>query len=123
MYDMFVGGVVGEGEDYLHAAVREANEELGVKNDWLEFLFDYLYQGEKNYSWIRCYSVVWDGPVEHQSEEVQWGGWMQEGELERWIQGVPVVPDGLEVFFAYQAWKLRAAEEADRSVFPGGGTD
>lgn len=30
MYDMFVGGVVGAGESYDYAALREAGEELGV---------------------------------------------------------------------------------------------
>ncbi|MGW8402125.1 NUDIX domain-containing protein, partial [Streptomyces lydicus] len=30
-YDMFVGGVVGAGESYDRAALREAEEELGVQ--------------------------------------------------------------------------------------------
>lgn len=30
LYDMFVGGVVGAGESYDDAALREAEEELGV---------------------------------------------------------------------------------------------
>ena len=101
MYDMFVGGVVGSGESYLDAAVREAREELGVDNDQLEFLFDYLYQGPRNYSWVRCYRVSWDGPIVHQPEEVQWGAWMDEAALPQWIQEVPIVDDGLDVFHAY----------------------
>ena len=111
MYDMFVGGVVGEGEDYLEAAVREAEEELGVKNKNLEFLFDHLYQGDKNYSWVRCYRVTWDGPVFHQPEEVQWGDWLPEGELTQWILQVPIVPDGLDVFYAYLAWEERQRQK------------
>jgi len=102
MFDMFVGGVVGSGEDYLEAARREAQEELGVENTQLEFLFDYLYQGPLNYSWVRCYRVTWDGPIRHQPEEVQWGEWMDEGDLDEWVGRVPVVPDGLEVFYAYR---------------------
>jgi 8-oxo-dGTP pyrophosphatase MutT (NUDIX family) len=107
MYDMFVGGVVGEGEDYLEAAIREAEEELGVQNRNLEFLFDHLYEGDKNFSWVRCYRVLWDGPIHHQPEEVQWGDWMPEGELRQWIHQVPIVPDGLDVFQAYLAWSER----------------
>ena len=105
MYDMFVGGVVGAGEDYLTAARREAAEELGVGNQDLEFLFDHLYEGPKNFSWVRCFQVNWDGPIEHQVEEIQWGDWLPEDELEKWSQEVPVVPDGLEVFQAYLRWK------------------
>ncbi|MBS2033794.1 NUDIX domain-containing protein [bacterium] len=103
LYDMFVGGVVGEGEEYLQAAIREAREELGVENDRLEFLFDHLYEGPKNYSWIRCYSVLWDGPIRHQPEEVQWGDWVNEADLEAWTREVTIVPDGLEVFRVYLA--------------------
>jgi isopentenyldiphosphate isomerase len=101
MYDMFVGGVVGSGEDYLSAALREVEEELGVQTQQLEFLFDYLYKGPQNYSWVRCYRTVWDGPIRHQPEEVQWGDWMPEEQLKDWIHQVAIVPDGLDVFHAY----------------------
>lgn len=102
MFDMFVGGVVGSGEDYLEAAIREVHEELGVESSQLEFLFDYLYQGPLNYSWVRCYRVLWDGPIRHQPEEVQWGAWMDEAALDDWVSQVTIVPDGLEVFHAYR---------------------
>lgn len=105
LYDMFVGGVVGAGEDYLQAAVREAQEELGVEKGELEFLFDHLYEGPQNFSWVRCYRVTWDGPIRHQPEEVQWGDWMDEDALEQWTREVTIVPDGLDVFAAYLKWK------------------
>lgn len=105
LYDMFVGGVVGEGEDYLEAARREAQEELGVENRELEFLFDHLYEGPQNFSWVRCYRVLWDGTIRHQPEEVQWGDWMDEGALEQWTREVTIVPDGLDVFHAYLEWQ------------------
>lgn len=101
MYDMFVGGVVGSGEDYLEAARREVEEELGVESRELEFLFDHLYYGPQNFSWIRCYEVLWDGPIRHQPEEVQWGQWLDFDQLEEWTKKVPIVPDGLSVFAAY----------------------
>ena len=105
LYDMFVGGVVGAGEDYLEAAGREAREELGVMDGELEFLFDHLYEGPQNFSWVRCYRVTWDGPIRHQPEEVQWGDWMEEEALEQWTREVTIVPDGLDVFNAYSKWK------------------
>ena len=107
LFDMFVGGVVGAGEEYLKAAVREAREELGVMYGELEFLFDHLYEGPLNFSWVRCYRVTWDGPIRHQPEEIQWGDWMDEDALEQWTREVTIVPDGLEVFHAYLQWKRR----------------
>ncbi|GAA3142345.1 hypothetical protein GCM10017687_68940 [Streptomyces echinatus] len=44
LYDMFVGGVVGAGESYDEAALREAEEELGVSAlPRPAYLFKFLY--------------------------------------------------------------------------------
>lgn len=101
MFDMLVGGVVSSGEDYLTAARREVQEELGVENDDLEELFHHLYDGPNNRSWIAVYRVFWDGPILHQAEEIAWGGWMPESELKAWSETVEIVPDGLSVFHEY----------------------
>lgn len=101
LYDMFVGGVVDQGETYLAAALREVHEELGVETTELEHLFTYLYQGPHNRSWIDVYRALWDGPIRHQPEEVEWGAWLPEADIPAWIQTVEVVPDGLEVWEEY----------------------
>ena len=104
LFDMFVGGVVGAGESYEVAAAREAAEELGAAGE-LEFRFDYLYEGPHNFSWIRAYRMLWDGPIRHQPEEIQWGRWMPIAELDDWVAQVEIVPDGLDV---YRAWCSRS---------------
>ncbi len=101
LYDMFVGGVVDQGESYHTAAVRELEEELGIAGPEPEPLFTYLYQGPHNRSWIEVYQVVWDGPIRHQVEEVEWGAWMPEADLPAWIETVDIVPDGLEIWHHY----------------------
>jgi len=101
LYDMWVGGVVDQGESYRTAAVREIEEELGIVGPEPERLFTYLYQGPLNRSWIEVYQVVWDGPIRHQPEEVEWGAWLPEADIPAWIQTVEVVPDGLEVWEEY----------------------
>ena len=101
LFDMFVGGMVGSGESYEDAARREVAEELGAQADPLEFLFDHLYKGEKNCSWIRLFRVTWDGPIHHQASEVAWGEWMPAERLEEWSREVEIVPDGLDVFQHY----------------------
>lgn len=109
MYDMFVGGVVGHGESYEAAATREIEEELGVRGVTVRFLFSHLYQGDRNRSWIHVFDVTWDGDITHQAEEIVWGGWIAEGELEAWADSVEVVPDGLDVFNHWLEWRKTSA--------------
>lgn len=103
LYDMFVGGVVESGESYDQAARREAVEELGASGE-PEFLFEHLYEGPANRSFIRVYRVRYDGPISHQESEIAWGAWMDHERLEGWSREVEIVPDGLEVFHRYLEW-------------------
>jgi uncharacterized protein YhfF/8-oxo-dGTP pyrophosphatase MutT (NUDIX family) len=112
MYDMFVGGVVGAGEEYDDAALREAEEELGVSGlPRPARLFSFLYEGKgaaAGYTWwSRVYEVRCDLPVSPQAEEVAWHAFLTEEELERRLPEWEWVPDGLE---AYQ--RLRGLGEA-----------
>ena len=109
LYDMFVGGVVSRGEAYDTAAQREVEEELGVRGAEVRPLFMHHYEGDRNRAWIGVYDVTWDGPVVHQAEEIAWGGWIAEDELEAWARTVEVVPDGLSVFDRWLAWKREGA--------------
>ncbi|MFD3355423.1 NUDIX domain-containing protein [Streptomyces fradiae] len=108
LYDMFVGGVVGAGERYDAAALREAEEELGVTGlprpaPVLSFLYDDGPGGRGSW-WSRVYEVRCDLPVEPQAEEVAWHAFLPEAEVERRLGAWPWVPDGLA------AWeRLRAA--------------
>lgn len=106
LFDMFVGGVVGSGEEYLVAARREAEEELGAVGE-PEFLFEHLYEGPLNRSFIHVYRLRYDGPITHQPSEIVWGEWMDHDHLESWSREVEIVPDGLEVFRHYLEWLRR----------------
>jgi 8-oxo-dGTP pyrophosphatase MutT (NUDIX family) len=118
MYDMFVGGVVGAGETYGVAARREIREELGIDGPEPEFLFTYLYQGDRNFAWIQVYRVTWDGPIRHQPEEVASGEWMDPAGLLDMIPRKPFVPDGLEIFDRYRLWQERGGVGEGLPVLP-----
>jgi 8-oxo-dGTP pyrophosphatase MutT (NUDIX family) len=108
LYDMFVGGVVGAGESYDAAALREAEEELGVRGlprpePVLTFLYDDGPGGRGSW-WSRVYEVRCALPVSPQVEEVAWHAFLSEAELTERLAEWPWVPDGLA------AWeRLRAA--------------
>ncbi|WP_369198133.1 NUDIX hydrolase [Streptomyces djakartensis] len=100
LYDMFVGGVVGAGESYDAAALREAEEELGVSGlPAPRHLFTFLYDdGAGRTWWSAVYEVTCDLPVHPQAEEVAWHDFLPETEVEQRLADWPWVPDGLEAF-------------------------
>ncbi|MER6619044.1 MULTISPECIES: NUDIX hydrolase [unclassified Streptomyces] len=113
LYDMFVGGVVGAGESYDEAALREAEEELGVSGlprpeHVLTFLYD---DGAGRSWWSAVYEVRCERPVRPQAEEVAWGDFLSEAELERRLGEWEWTPDGLA---AYQRLKAYRAERSGR---------
>ncbi|MFD8044675.1 NUDIX domain-containing protein [Streptomyces chartreusis] len=108
-YDMFVGGVVGAGESYDEAALREAEEELGVNGlPRPTLLFKFLYDnGAGQTWWSAVYEVRCELPVAPQVEEVAWYDFLPEAEVERRLTDWPWVPDGLAAYERLKA--LRAA--------------
>ncbi|MFI9310182.1 NUDIX hydrolase [Streptomyces triculaminicus] len=98
-YDMFVGGVLGTGESYDEAALREAEEELGVSGLPAPTpLFRFLYEGPGGRWWSAVYEVRCELPVAPQEEEVAWWDFLAEEELRSRLDAWEWVPDGLEAY-------------------------
>ncbi|WP_394435303.1 NUDIX domain-containing protein [Streptomyces sp. SGAir0957] len=101
-YDMFVGGVVGAGETYDEAALREAEEELGVSGlPQPTPRFKFLYEGGADGGgswWSYVYEVVCAHPVHPQAEEIDWYAFLPREELERRLTEWPWTPDGLAAY-------------------------
>ncbi|WP_371478068.1 NUDIX hydrolase [Kitasatospora sp. NBC_00315] len=100
-YDMFVGGVVGAGETYRSAAVREAEEELGVRGVEPRRLFKFLFEQGPLSWWCDLYEAEWDGPVAPQAEEVAWHDWLTGEELAGRLAEWEFVPDGRDAYRRY----------------------
>ena len=98
-YDMFVGGVLGTGETYDEAALREAEEELGVSGlPRPTRLFKFRYDDASGLGgwWSTVYEVRCDGDrCAPQAEEVAWHAFLTEAELHRRLAEWTWVPDGL----------------------------
>ncbi|MFG3383300.1 NUDIX domain-containing protein [Streptomyces sp. NPDC047999] len=100
-YDMFVGGVVGTGEGYDEAALREAEEELGVSGlPRPRPLTRFLFTGGEGVGewWSAVYEVRCTLPVRPQAEEVAWHSFLTEEELTARLETWPWVPDGLDAY-------------------------
>jgi 8-oxo-dGTP pyrophosphatase MutT (NUDIX family) len=106
LYDMFVGGVVGAGESYEDAALREAEEELGVSGLPRPVpLFKFLYETPEHTWWSSVYEVRCELPVSPQAEEVAWHDFLSDEELERRLPEWEWVPDGLEAYVRLREWR------------------
>ncbi|MFD7879936.1 NUDIX hydrolase [Streptomyces sp. NPDC059766] len=106
-YDMFVGGVVGAGEAYDDAALREAEEELGVSGlSRPDFRFKFLYTDGSGHSWWSAvYEVRCELPVQPQVEEVAWYDFLPEEEVEARLDSWEWVPDGLAAYERLRAYR------------------
>ena len=94
-WDIAVGGVVGAGETYDDAAVRELAEEIGVEHvsisSWGGGVF-----GDESYELIgRCYHVVHDGPFRFADGEVIEAKWVNRAELHALLRDEDVVADSV----------------------------
>ncbi|ARQ72545.1 NUDIX hydrolase [Streptomyces marincola] len=106
LYDMFVGGVVGAGESYDEAALREAEEELGVSGLAAPtHVFTFLYETQEHSWWSAVYEIHCDVPVDPQASEVAWHAFLTQEELDRRLTEWDWVPDGLEAYRRLLAWK------------------
>ncbi|MEV6129476.1 NUDIX domain-containing protein [Streptomyces violaceusniger] len=111
LYDMFVGGVVGAGEGYDEAALREAEEELGVRGLPAPVpLFSFLYETPEHTWWSRVYEVRCEPPVDPQAEEVAWHAFLTEEELTRRLPEWEWVPDGREAYRRLMEWRRERVE-------------
>lgn len=122
LYDMFVGGVVGAGEGYDEAALREAEEELGVSGlPRPAHLFTFLYDdGAGRTWWSAVYEVRCEQPVRPQAEEVAWHAFLPEAEVERRLgEGDRAwVPDGVAAYERLRAWRSERPGRPERSGRP-----
>ena len=69
-WDLAAGGVVGVGETYAEAAVRELLEELGIIADDLEFVTSGHHDDEHAREVCHVFRVVHDGPFRFDDGEI-----------------------------------------------------
>lgn len=100
-YDPAAGGVVLAGESYEESARRELEEEMGIRDIPLNWLFDFYYSDEHTRVWGGVFSCVYVGRIVLQPEEIESGSFMCISDILRRAQAEPYTPDGMVVLSRY----------------------
>jgi isopentenyldiphosphate isomerase len=100
-YDVATGGVVLADESYDKSALRELEEELGIKDTTLTSHFTFFYEEGKNKVWGRVYSCMYDGEMILQEEEVESGFFAVPDAVLALSEKEPFTPDGIYVLKRY----------------------
>jgi len=69
-WDTSVGGHVSPGEDIKDAARREMEEELGISDCGLTFLYSYLFPGVAETELVHTFSCLHSGPFQYNRDEI-----------------------------------------------------
>jgi 8-oxo-dGTP pyrophosphatase MutT (NUDIX family) len=114
-WDLGAGGVVGAGEDYLQAALRELAEEVGVvvAADQLVEIHRGAYVDDEVDLLARCYRVVHDGPFHFADGEVVQALWVDRDELTARLASDSFVPDSVALFATVDVFAQGEGRAAD----------
>ncbi len=89
-WDSSCAGHVGAGEDYDGTAVREMQEELGVRPvrpPQRMFRIEACPDTGWEFVWVYC--VAAEGPFTLQADEIERGDWFAPEEIDRWVAATP----------------------------------
>ena len=89
-WDSSSSGHLSCGEDYDACAVRELQEEIGLKPERApERLFKVDASAETDQEHVWVYRCLSDGPLVLNREEIETGEWFSEEKVTRWLKEQP----------------------------------
>jgi isopentenyldiphosphate isomerase len=101
-YDPATGGVLLADETYEQGALRELEEEMGIREVPLTQLFDFYFADHRTRVWGRAFSCRYEGPLSLQAEEVESVSLMTIVDILDQTSTRLFTPDGLYVVQQYQ---------------------
>ena len=94
-WDVAVGGVVGPGEAWDAAAMRELREELGIDRVTLEFLGTGAYRDKDVQLVAATFLCRTEGPFTFADGEITEAHWVSRTKIPVWLQGKQFLPDSV----------------------------
>jgi 8-oxo-dGTP pyrophosphatase MutT (NUDIX family) len=105
MLDACCGGVVQTGEEYYPSALRELEEEMGIRGVALQSWGTFYSEHAHNKVWGALYSCHYEGELQLQASEVEYVLRMSLEEI--WAQREAFMPDSL---VALEQWQTRKSK-------------
>jgi len=115
LWEIAAGGVVAYGEGYLESALRELEEETGIKTPNLKKHLDFYYEDDVNRLWGRLFSCTHKGDIRPQEEEVEEAIFADKKTLARLMANEKFTPDS---YFLMKIIKDEAITPFDRLFLP-----
>jgi len=94
-WDIAVGGVVGPGETWEQAAVREMSEELGIEPSSVQLLGTGAYRDRDVDLVAATFICRSDGPFHFADGEIIQAQWVSKAELMVWLSTKSFLPDSV----------------------------
>jgi len=107
-FDPVTGGVVLAGENYEESALRELEEEMGIRAVPLSHLFNFYFEDEWTRVWGSAFSCTYEGELVLQEEEVEYVELMTFDDILRRSVTERFTPDGLYVVRRYLEERKRS---------------
>lgn len=95
------GGCVRAGETYEAAAHREINEELGIDNVKLNYLFDYVSESDLSKVNCRVYYAFYEGEIRIDPKEVERAMWLPIKDIPKFIEEHEYGKFNVDIFNKY----------------------
>jgi isopentenyldiphosphate isomerase len=101
-WDTSVGGHVNPGEAPEDAVRRETEEELGFIPVELVYLYDYIWESEREREQVRTYLCRYDGKCHPDPEEIEEGRWWTPDEIDEQLSSGIFTPNFIEEYQRYK---------------------
>jgi isopentenyl-diphosphate delta-isomerase type 1 len=115
-WDTSVGGHLDPGEDYLTAARREMQEELGIKNCPLTFMYHSRIRNEIESENVGTFLAVYDGEIHFPQDEIDAVRFWRPEEIDSSLGHDIFTPNFEEEWQMLQQWNSRYGQGAEQAV-------
>ncbi|MDB4353916.1 16S rRNA (adenine(1518)-N(6)/adenine(1519)-N(6))-dimethyltransferase RsmA [Akkermansiaceae bacterium] len=110
LWDSSAAGHVDSGEDYAVCALRELEEELGLRDHEVKEVGKLGAHANTGWEHVRLYATLAEGKVRFPCVEIEYGEWFTMEQIEKWVTAIP--EDFAPGFLA--CWKLWKEENPGR---------